>query len=294
MAGPPTTSKPRATAPPPVAIPSGASPAAPKGVAPLVPGKLTRRKIGYRIATVGMPGWGKTSMVAYAPNPLVIMCGNERGYETLLNANRVPDINALHVDDWETLKATLRSFVGNCPYEHIGFDTIGGLERMCHAHICATQFAGNWGEKGFNAFKRGYEIAITEILILLDLLDELVFSGVSIHLLGHSIVKPFQNPEGSDYHTYRPDVHEKTWACMERWVDAAFLGKFETIIEKEEGKGRAKGKGGETRLLCTSRHDAYPFVKNRYGMPSVIQMPDTAAEVWLNIEHYIKNGADAA
>lgn len=52
----------------------------------------------------------------------------------------------------EALKALLHE---NHQFQTLGLDTVGGLERLCHEHVCANSYDGDWGEKGFLGFQRG-------------------------------------------------------------------------------------------------------------------------------------------
>jgi hypothetical protein len=237
-----------------------------------------------RIVLTGMEGVGKTSVVAYAPGAAIIECGNETGYSTLVGAGRVPQIPSAHVTNWLQVLGLLDSLTKNPP-KFLGLDAIGGLERMCHEHVCQRDFKGEWGETGFAAFAKGYDMAITDWLLMLSKLDVLNALGTSIILLAHCKVKPFRNPEGADFDRYTADIHDKTWAATHRWADAALFMKFETIIDKDKNK-RVRGLGGDTRILYTTRSDARD-AKNRYGMPPEIEMPNDPSQMFNAIWQYI-------
>lgn len=255
----------------------------------VVPSRLARRPLGKRMIITGVEGVGKTSLVAYAPNPLIIMCGNETGYETLMNEDRVPEVDVLHVEGWIALLSNLQAVIANDASQHydtIAIDALGGAERMCHEFVCETQFKGDWSDKGFASFQKGYDISVTEWLRLISILDEFKEKNTNIILLSHCQVRPFKNPAGPDFDQYKSDVHGKTWAVTHKWADAALFMNW-LIDAKEDRNGKAKGVGGATRMIYTERRDAYE-AKNRYGMPPVIQAPDDPAEVWNTITHYMQ------
>ena len=231
------------------------------------PGKLERRALGRRIVFMGVEGIGKTSFVAYAPNPCIVMGGNETGYETLMLSGRAPEIPALHVENWRELCASTKAIVDDdTVYTVIGFDAIGSLERLCHEYVCETKYSGNWGEKGFAGYQRGYDASVTEWLRFLVLLDQLKDKGTHV------------------------DVHHKTWAATHRWADAAMFVKYLTDVKKDDDRDKkGKGIGGTTRMCYTERRDAYD-AKNRYGMPPIIQLPDDPAEMWNTLDYFMSGG----
>jgi len=273
------------TAPPPAAPPPPAKSAAPPASVDIP--EMTLRPAVFtppRIVLTGMEGVGKTSVVAYAPGAAIIEAGNETGYSTLVGAGRVPQIPSAHVTTWDQLLGLLDKLAKNPP-KFLGLDAIGGIERMCHEHVCHRDFKGEWGETGFAAFAKGYDMAITDWLLMLSKLDALNALGTSIILLAHCKVKPFRNPEGADFDRYTADIHDKTWAATHRWADAALFMKFETIIDKDKNK-RVRGLGGDTRILYTTRSDARD-AKNRYGMPPEIEMPNDPSQMFNAIWQYI-------
>lgn len=175
------------------------------------------------------------------------------------------------------------------PFSLLFFDAMSGLERMNHQDVCDTQFSGNWGEKGFSSFQKGYDVSVGPWLAFLAELDRLTKKGVDVVLLAHVLVKPFKNPMGEDYDYYAVDCHHKTWGVTHKWADATLFLNFLTDVQEKDGK--KKGIGGTTRIMYTERRDAF-VAKNRYGLPEMITMPDDPAEMWKTLEYYIEQGKD--
>ena len=163
------------------------------------------------------------------------------------------------------------------PYKTLVFDAMGGFERLCHEHVCTRDFKGDWGEKGFVGFQRGFDVALSDWVSMLARLDRIRARGVMMLLLSHSRVKPFKNPMGPDFDQYVPDVHHKTWDITKKWVDAVFFANFIIIPDKVDGK--MKGIGGTNRIIYTRGCDAFN-AKNRYGMPTEIEFPDDPQLMW--------------
>lgn len=162
-------------------------------------------------------------------------------------------------------------------------DTIGNAERLCHEHVCNVEYNGEWGKKGFANYQQGFDVALAEWRLFLAALDRLRDKrGMALLLIAHTKVETFKNPEGADYDRYVPDVHKKTWALTHRWTDAVLFANFYVHVEQEKGE-RAKGHGGQQRILYTEYHAAYE-AKNRFGLPPEIDMGNSGAEAWNNLK----------
>lgn len=239
-----------------------------------------------RIIVNAVEGWGKTSMIANSPKPLIIMASGETGYKTLLGAGLVPSIDAAKTTSWpETLALVDELITNDSGHQTYGFDAIGGFERQCHEEVCRRDFDGEWGEKGFSSFQRGYDVSLNDWIQLLVRLDKLQATrGATVVLLSHCKVKTFKNPLGPDYDRWVSDVHEKTWGVTAKWADAVLFGNFLSVIEtnksgKAESLRKGKGIGGTQRVMYTERRDAFD-AKNRYGMAPIIDIPDDPSQSW--------------
>lgn len=250
-------------------------------------GKRSPGTQGIRIIDNAVEGHGKTSMVAFAPNPAIIQVGGETGYDTLLAAGRVPSVDSVNVQTWSELLACVEDSA-SANYGVLAIDALGGAERLCHEFICQRDFRGDWGERGFASFQKGYDLSLTEWMGLLSRLDRVRMTGTHIVLLSHVKVATFKNPMGADFDRYVADCHPKTWGVSHKWADAVLFGTFISVIETDTRGNKAvslkKGKaiGGIDRVFYTEHHEAYD-AKNRYGMSSVIDVPADPAQVWSTI-----------
>lgn len=269
---PPSRSAPASAARPAVAVPSFAR-LAPKPIAP-------------RIALLGVEGWGKTSIGVNAPGAAIIMARGETGYVTLVNAGRVPVVNSTVAESWEGLLALLDQIAADpAGIQTLVLDALGGLERLCHEHVCNRDFGGNWGADGFSSFMKGYDQSINDWIGFLGKLDRINERGVAVWLLSHVGVRNFKNPIGPDFDRYEAACHSKTWGVTHRWADAVLFANFRTITNKAKGEMRTKGIGGTDRVVYTERRDAWD-AKNRFGMPEEIDIPGDAAEAYAAISAY--------
>jgi len=244
-----------------------------------------------RIIINGVEGWGKTSALAHADNPVILMARGETGYQTLLGAGRVPQCDGMLCESWgDTLAAVDYLIDNDTGHKTIGLDALGGFERLCHEHVCATQFNGDWGEKGFASFQKGYDLAVGDWLTLLVRLDRLrAQRGMAVVLLSHVKVTTFKNPAGPDYDKFVADCHHKTWGVTHKWADAVLFGTFFSVVEGGTTGAKArkgKGIGGSERVLYTQHHDAWD-AKNRYGLDECIDIPNDPTQSWATIWHAI-------
>lgn len=240
-------------------------------------------------------GWGKTSLAAFIPNVHLVLAENETGYQTLFNKKLVPAVPTVIVQSWNELLAVVDGMIATPPScSMVAFDALGGFEYLCHKHVCERDYDGEWGEKGFLSYHKGYDRSVTDWRGLLQRFDAVVNHGIGVILLSHAQKRPFKNPLGEDYDRYEADCHPKTWAVTHRWADAVFFGTFETVVETDKkGKSTRKGIGKNQRLLLTERRDAYD-AKNRYGLSELFHMPTVPGEMWKTIWTAIEGDVNAA
>jgi len=238
----------------------------------------------------GPPGIGKTTFGASSIKPVFMIDDQEDGINTLKAAKLIAAETPVlpMVQSWLDVMGQLDALATeDHEFSTLVIDTLGGLERLCHTHICETQFNGDWGDRGFASFAKGYEVSLPEWRKLLNALDKLrTEKSMQIIALSHSIVKPFKNPTAEDYDRYVVDMHHKTWAVTEKWVDMVFFANYFIAVDKSKS-GRAKGKGGQDRVIHTEFEAAFD-AKNRHALPPEISMGRSGQDAWNNLVTEIK------
>jgi hypothetical protein len=224
-----------------------------------------------------------------APKVIFIQARGETGLETLIDANQLPETphfpNA--AQNWQDVNSQLDFLLTEeHSYRTLAIDTVNGIERLCHEYTCDTEYGGDWGERGFMGFHKGFETSLAPWREFLSKLDRLrTEKRMSIILLCHTQVKNFKNPEGSDYDRYQTKMHDKTWALTKEWADIVLFGHYQTMVVGKNGKEetdptkRAKAVGGVERILMTQRTAACD-AKNRLGLPAEIECGSSALETW--------------
>ena len=274
-----------ATAPPRRATPQQ-TPTPPASNGPRI-GKVEPKLDPPRIVFNAVEGYGKSTLGAFSPNPMYLMARGETGYRPLLAKGLVPQVDTVldasgepkEIGSWNELLNIVDHLIANpTGHQTLVFDALGGFERLCHEHVCLTKFSGDWGEKGFSSYQRGYDVSVPDWLTLLQRLDRLRMTrGMAVLFLSHCKVKTFKNPDGADYDRWICDAHEKTWGVTHKWADAVLFGDFFMLPTTE--KGRTKAKGGQERIVYT-QHTATRDAKNRYALPPQLRLPNDPAGMW--------------
>lgn len=252
--------------------------------------------IVLRVLLYAVEGWGKTTLAAHMPSPVMLTAPGEDGYYTLLNAGRVPAVPAHKCESWTDVVPAINEAGGQ--YGTIVLDSAGAFEQLAREHITKTSFGGDL--KDFDAYGRGYNILGQEWVSLLAALDRAHAKGTHVVVLGHSRVQKFQNPMGADFDRYECAIHKQTYAPTAKWADVVLFGKFDEFVElakgeklKNQAERKGKGFGGVDRVIYTARRDAYD-AKNRLGLPEAIAIPDDPSQSWSSIAQHIPNLKDLA
>jgi hypothetical protein len=243
----------------------------------------------------GPPGVGKSSLGAAAPSPIFLIDSQEDGINTLKASGLAP--SGLPVlppaKTWSDALGMLDALAsGEHPHRTLVVDALGGFERLCHEEVCRRDFKGDWGDKGFSSYHKGYEVALADWRQFLFALDRLRSEkGMAVICLAHSVVKAFKNPEGEDYDRFIPDMHHKTWGVTHKWADMVLFCNY--YVEAKKDGARVKGRGGQDRFMYTEYHAAFE-AKNRHALPPEISMGTSGAEAWANLRDAISQARKGA
>jgi hypothetical protein len=251
-----------------------------------------------RFVLHAVEGWGKTSFGAMFPKPLFLQSKGETGLETLISNGQLPETAHLpECETWaESLDALRWVLTGEHEFRTLALDSMNGFERLCHEAVCNRDFNGDWSDRGFEGYKRGYQIALTDWREALNILDAIRLERkMTVLMLFHTKITTFKNPEGPDYDRYQPDVQAGTWSLTGKWADCVFFGNQEAQVIggklDEKGGKKGKGIGGTVRMMYTERHAAYD-AKNRLGLPAEIEMGNSPQEAFQAFANAVKLGRE--
>ena len=257
----------------------------------------SKNPLPKRYAFHALPGFGKTSVLAYSPNPIFLMTRGETGLNTLIDSGQIPPTSHFpELQDWSELLDAIKLLrTGVHDYKTVVLDTANGAERMMYEYVCERDFGGDWGERGFAGYQRGYEVAMDSWKFLQNELDKLRYErNMSVFFLMHTQIKTFKNPAGADYDRYVPKMHDKAWSVTQGWLDAIFFGNYEVMV-KQGSKTADPGKKGKAsdqsyRILYTGSEPNPIFdAKNRMGLPQEIEMGDSALEGWTALSNALRS-----
>lgn len=240
---------------------------------------------GTAYLVYGTEGVGKTSLGAYAEGSAILLSRGETGYLTLFNRGRAPKRPYVVVESWSDLLGFVELIVKDSgKYKILVLDAIGGFDRLCQEHVCATAFGGKWGNDGFASYGKGFDRSAGEWLELLSRLEDVQKAGLDVLLLGHAMVTTFDNPLDENYSRFSCDCPKKTWGLSHKWADAVLFLNFNHILQDKGGK--KKGVGTDQRVIRARHSDAYD-AKNRLGMPPSFDMPDDPKTMWEHLQKQI-------
>lgn len=262
------------TLPPPP--PKASPPPKPAATGGLKLSRVDKGNAHHAVVVNCQEGWGKTTLMASAPNPVLILSPAETGYVTLGHAGRVADVPYIEVSTWREFMDTLRSPELH-QFDTVCVDTISGMYAMLASEVLNRSFENNPSK--YAMYGKGDKASCIEWMPVIPALESLK-KHCNILLASHSAVCSFKNPEDDNFNRYISSMAGDAWAATKQWADAVLFGTFFTAVED------GKGKGGTQRVLHTE-HRASHDAKNRWGMPTLIQMPDDPAKVYETVFKHI-------
>jgi hypothetical protein len=232
----------------------------------------------------GVEGVGKTSLCSHAMKPFFIMCAGETGLLTLIDNGLVPEIpHADPFSSWPVLMQFLELVAeGKIPdMKSLHIDSVGTAQNLMIDHLIETECKGS--RSRYSDYGHGVKISTPVWREFLAVLDRINRNGVQIWLLGHTVVQPFKNPEGSDYHRYSLQLQDAISELTRQWADNIFFLNYHTEADK------GKGLGGTERYLYANRTPAFD-AKNRCGLKSLEGYPlsGNAKDAWNDLITVIK------
>lgn len=212
-----------------------------------------------KLVIYGPEGIGKSTFASLAPNPLFL---DTEGSTTRMNVRRLPRPTsyAMILDEINFVRAT----PGIC--KTLVLDTADWAERMCRENVCASN--GKTGIEDFG-YGKGYSYIFEAFGKILNLLDDVVDSGVNVIVTAHAVMRKFEQPDELGAYDRWELKLINTPKCsvsnmVKEWADVVLFANYETIVVKNEDK-KNRAQGGR-RVMYTAHHPCWD-AKNRFGLP---------------------------
>lgn len=215
----------------------------------------------------GIEGIGKTTFAASAPNPIFV--GPEDGQGDL-------DIPRFTPRSWGQARDFVRELIeAQHNYRTVVIDTIDRLEQLCWQYLCDDAEVSSI-EKVGGGYGKGYTAALEAQVALMHDLDELrQRRGMHVICLAHSMVKTFNNPDGTNFDRYQMRMNEKAASKWKEWADVVLFANYDVTVKTEKKGEKAlldKGKAtAAKRMLFTTWAPAYD-AKNRFSLPEELPL----------------------
>lgn len=226
----------------------------------IITGKIQKAK---KVVVYGPEGIGKSTFAAQFPNAVFI---DIEGSTNGMNVARTPKPTS-----WEILQDYIRELKNQEQYKTIVIDTIDWAEQLCIKAVCDKN-----NKKGIEDFGygKGYVYEKEEFGKLLNLLQEVVDSGINVVLTAHAQLKKFEQPdEMGAYDRWELKLGQKTSSqispLVKEWADMVLFANYKTyaVATDKDGK-KFKAQGGE-RVMYTAHHPCWD-AKNREGLPDTM------------------------
>ena len=222
-----------------------------------------------RIFLLGIEKVGKSSFAAGSNNPCFVPIFGEEGLDDIRDKNGAPISlqqfpPSQNFDDVRSALQTLLN--GGHNYQTVVVDSISTLEPLIWGQVCRDDGVDDIERAGGGGggYGKGYVASLKywrEITGYLDALRS--HQNMASIIIGHVVVKTFNNPEGPDYDHYVADINQKAAGLLTKWADAILFCSSKTVVEaKDAGFGKKTGKGIDItkgqHFVFTQKTPAHP------------------------------------
>lgn len=217
-----------------------------------------RRERAPRVLVFGVQKIGKSTFAASAPNPIFLPIKGEDGIDAL-DVARFPMANT--ADD--VISAISNLYSEPHDYQTLVIDSASALELVVHEAVCQANNVTSIEHKPLG-FGRGYVEAVERWQPILQGVDALrTDRGMACIIIGHVVVKRFDDPCGESYDQYQPAVNKGISQLLNRWADATWFINTKTVVKEQAVSITQK----HTYAVDPRAGQRYLFTQQRPGHP---------------------------
>ncbi|WP_337187560.1 ATP-binding protein [Phenylobacterium sp.] len=239
-----------------------------------------------RVLIYGVPGIGKTTFCANAPEPIFIQTEDGLG---VIDAPAFP-LAQSYQDVLDALNVLIAE---NHGFGTLVVDSLDWLEPLIWKKVCERQKVGTIEDLDYG---KGYTMAVGYWREYIDGINYLRDAKqMMIIQTAHSAVKRFDNPETGPYDRYQIKLHinskgEGAGALVQEHSDCVLFANYKTNVTDEKlefNKTKKRAIGSGARMLYTQEKPSY-LAKNRYGLPESIALDGNTWSVLAQHVPYLK------
>lgn len=248
-----------------------------QAVTPITRSRLGKERTGQVVGPrsflfYGPEGVGKSSLAADTDAPLFFdIEGGADNLDVARYTFRDGERGHVPLDLTEVLAGLDDVASADHGYKTLVVDSLDVLESLLQKEVCRRRTAESTKGEKFESvedfgYGRGYQLVVDEFRLVLRKLDRIRARGLSVVLIGHSMVKTFKNPEGPDYDRYFLRMHDKVAGAAKEWCDVVGFLRFEEGARKGD-RDRVRGFSTGQRLVALHRSAAWD-AKTRLPLPN--------------------------
>ena len=231
----------------------------------------------------GAEGVGKSTLASNSESPIILDLEGADQIDVARYMFRDDDFGHVPQSLADVMSAIADLRTSKHDFKTLIIDTITSLESLVWDYVC-QKYSGKKNAafnksgatitsiEGFG-YGKGYNCAVDELRRVCHELERLRLErGMTIILLGHSIVKAFKNPTGDDFDRYQIRMHKDAAGLLMQWSDVVGYCAFEEGATKDNtSDDRTRGFATGRRLMHLKREAAWD-AKTRIALPDYVEL----------------------